>query len=248
MVEPLTCLLKKDGFLWTSEAQGAFEELKQKMITILVLALPDFTKTFVIETDASGRGLGVVLMQDNRPIAFLSQSLSERGRSKSAYERKLIAIVLATKKWRHYILGRHFIVRTDQWSLQFLLEQQVMNEDQQRWICKLNGLDFEIQYKSGRDNSVADALSRKAKEPLLHAFSVMHTQGLENIEEEVHNDDKLKMIVQGLLLDPQFIAGYQVALLQKRIGFTSAFGVNYEVFQRISFVCHGGAFWVLSNL
>ncbi|XP_024024005.1 uncharacterized protein LOC112092314 [Morus notabilis] len=167
IAEPLTRLLKKDAFLWTSDAQGAFEELKQRMVSVPVLALPDFTKTFIIETDASGRGLGAVLMQDNRPIAFINQSLSDRARSRSVYERELMAVVLATKKWRHYLLGRHFIVRTDQRSLRFLLEQQIMNEAQQRWICKLIGLDFEIHYKPGRDNRVADALSRRHEEPLL---------------------------------------------------------------------------------
>lgn len=75
-----------------------------------------------------------------------------------------MAFVLATKKLRHYLLGRHFIVRMDQRSLCFLLERHVMNEDQQRWICKLIRLDFEIQYKPGRDNNVADALSHKGEE------------------------------------------------------------------------------------
>lgn len=73
VAEPLTRLLRKDAFVWTSKTQGAFGDLKHRMVTILMLALPDFTKTFVIQTDASGRGLGALLMQGNRPIAYISQ-------------------------------------------------------------------------------------------------------------------------------------------------------------------------------
>lgn len=77
----------------------------------------------MVETDALGTGLGVVLMQDGRPLAYLSQALSLRGRAKSVYERELMAIVLAVQKWRHYLMGMHFVIRTDQRSLRFLMDQ-----------------------------------------------------------------------------------------------------------------------------
>ena len=105
------------------------------MTTIPVLALPNFNQLFIVETDASGYGLGAVLMQSHRPVAYFSQVLLARERQKSIYERELMAIVLAVQKWRHYLLDRHFIVRTDQSSLKFLLQQRLLNEYYQKWVA-----------------------------------------------------------------------------------------------------------------
>ena len=94
------------------------------MLTTPVLATPDFSQPFVIEVDASGFGLGVVLTQNKHPIAYFSKAIGVRGQAKSIYEKELIAIVLAIQKWRYYLIGRHFVVWTDQWSLGFILEQR----------------------------------------------------------------------------------------------------------------------------
>ena len=179
---PLTQLLKKDNFHWGVEAQLAFEKLKQVMTSLPVLAVPCFDKDFVIETDASGKGIGAVLMQEGRLVAYMSQTLSDRAQRKSVYERELMAIVLAIQKWRHYLLGRRFVVHTDQKSLKFLIDQRMMGQEQQKWMAKLLGYDFEIKYKVRKENRAADALSPRH---YFGAISSVTFQEWEGLEEEV---------------------------------------------------------------
>ncbi|XP_056690204.1 uncharacterized protein [Spinacia oleracea] len=158
--KPLTDLLKKGAFSWSDEAQTAFLSLKKALITAPVLAVPDFAKPFIVETNASNTGIGAVLMQENQPIAFISRALGPKWQRLSVYEKELLAIVFAVQKWEQYLLSSHFTIRTDQRSLKWLLQQKVSTPFQQFWLSKLMGFDYDIQYKSGKENLAADALSR----------------------------------------------------------------------------------------
>lgn len=109
------------------------------MVKLSVLILPDFSEQFEIETDASGFGFGAVLMQKRHPIAYFSHTLSTSDRGKLVYERELMVVVMAVQQWRPYLLGKKFVVRTDQKALKYLLEQKVIQPQHQRWLSKLPG-------------------------------------------------------------------------------------------------------------
>ncbi|KAL8126329.1 hypothetical protein AgCh_013571 [Apium graveolens] len=161
IAHPFTEQLKKDNYGWTEVATHAFQLLKTALTNSPVLQMPDFQQVFIIEADASGYGVGAVLMQSNRPIAYFSKLLGTKGQQKSIYEKELIVIVLAVQKWKYYLLGRHFVVRSNQQSLRFLTQHREINPEYEKWITKLLGYEFEIQFKPGAANRVADALSRK---------------------------------------------------------------------------------------
>lgn len=165
IARPLTNLLKKGPFAWTEEAETAFQVLKQAMTSTPTLAMPNFHEPFVIETDASGDGIGVVLTQQGKPIAFMSRVLGVTKRSWSIYAREMLAIVHAIQIWRPYLLGQKFYIQTDQRSLKYLLDQRITTPEQQKWVAKLLGYDYEIIYRPGKENSAADALSRVITSP-----------------------------------------------------------------------------------
>lgn len=149
--------MEKLGFCLYCNSKGV---LFAVIVDGLVLALPDFSKVFVVEVDTSGLGVGTVLMQDRHPIAFINKSLSQQQQSLSAYEKELLAVVFAIQKWRHYLLHKQFVIKINHRSLKYILEQRLSTTFLQKWLVKLMEYDFIIEYKQGTKNVVVDALSR----------------------------------------------------------------------------------------
>lgn len=146
--KPLTSLLRKGVvFVWTSEQEYSFQALKAALISAPVLALPDLQKPFLIETDASDKGIGAVLHQDGHPVAYVSKALGTKNQALSTYEKECLAILLAVEDWRQYLQDQEFILKTDQKSLAYLDEQRLTTPWQHKALTQLLGLRFKICYK-----------------------------------------------------------------------------------------------------
>ena len=201
--KPLTNLLKKDAFQWDSAAGAAFDSLKKIMTSPPVLALPNFLKPFLIETDASGKGMGAVSMQDGHPIAYISKAFSNAHLLLSAYERELLAIVFAVQKWQHYLMMQPFIIRTDQQSLKYLLDHKLATPFQQKWLSKLAGFDYVVEYKVWADYKAADALSWAYGYQLLSiALSNIDSALLTNLQQFWATDPHIHQLIAELTQDP----------------------------------------------
>ena len=159
---PLTEVIKKNvGFHWGANQENAFATIKERLCSAPVLALPDFNKAFEIECDASGIGIGAVLMQDRRPIAFFSEKLSGASLKYPTYDKELYALVRALETWQHYLWPREFVIHTDHESLKHLKGQGKLNKRHARWMEYIETFPYVIRYKQGKENIVADALSRR---------------------------------------------------------------------------------------
>ncbi|GJQ92005.1 putative reverse transcriptase domain-containing protein [Tanacetum coccineum] len=145
------------------KAEAAFQLLKQKLCSAPILALPEGSENFVVYCDASHKGLGAVLMQREKVIAYVSRQLKVHEKNYTTHDLELGALVFALKMWRHYLYGTKCVVFTDHKSLQHILDQKELNMRQRRWLELLSDYDCEIRYHPGKANVVADALSRKER-------------------------------------------------------------------------------------
>jgi hypothetical protein len=127
LAKPLTQILQHKQFSWSVEAQKAFERLKTAMTSTPVLALPDFTQPFVIETDACDKGVGVVLAQNGHPISFFSKALSVSNQRLSTYEKEFLVVLMAVDKWHNYLNRHLFMIQIDRKSLYHLQDQNMSN-------------------------------------------------------------------------------------------------------------------------
>ena len=151
-------------------------------------------------------------MQEGRPIAFLSKTLPLRKKCLSAYERELWALIYAVDKWRTYLFGHSFVIKTDHQSLKYLLEQRVTSMLQQKWLTKLMGLDYQIVYKQGSENKVADALSRRehteAQEVTCNAISTLKSAWLTEVQNSWENDELVQQLLIKLITNKEEVPGY----------------------------------------
>ena len=147
----MTKLLRKNvKFVWNEECQGSFDELKICLTSASVLTLPVMGLEYVIYSDASRNGLGYVLMQQGKVVAYASRQLRPHELNYPTHDLELAAVVFALKIWRHYLYGKKCQIFTDHKSLKYILSQKELNLRQRRWIELLKDYDFTIEYHLGK--------------------------------------------------------------------------------------------------
>jgi hypothetical protein len=186
---PLSNLLRKGvPYVWSSVTETAFQQLKEALIKAPVLALPDFTKQFILETDASEVGFRAVLMQYNHPIAYLSKAVCNKNQALSTYEKECMALILAIDKWRPYLMHQEFVIRTDHRSLVHITDQRIATKIQQKAILKLMDLQYKVIYKQGATNQAADALSRCSHVSSISPISALYAEWMDRIKVGYQDD------------------------------------------------------------
>ncbi|GJU54426.1 putative reverse transcriptase domain-containing protein [Tanacetum coccineum] len=209
IAKPMTKLTqKKVKFDWGNKEEAAFQLLKQKLCSAPILALPDGSEDFIAYCDASIKGLGVVLMQREKVIAYASRQLKIHEKNYTTHDLELGAVVFALKIWRHYLYGTKCTVFTDHKSLQHILNQKELNMRQRRWLELLSDYDCDIRYHPGKANVVADALSRKERDQPLRVRALVMTIGLDlpkqilNAQTEARKPENIKSEdVGGMLIE-----------------------------------------------
>lgn len=196
-------------FLWTQIHETAFQTLKQSLVSAPVLALPNFAKPFAIETDASSKGIGAVLLQDHHPLAYVSKALGVKNQGLSTYEKEYLAILMAVDKWRQYLQHGEFFIYSDHRSLSHLTEQRLTTPWQQRVFSKLIGLQYKVVYKKGIDNGAADALSRRPSSELF-SLSSATPQWMLQVMEGYTGDDQARKLLVALTVSPNDSGHYTV--------------------------------------
>ena len=190
---PLNELTKKNvPFVWSDAQEEAFTILKDKLTHAPLLQLPDFNKMFELECDASGIGLGGVLLQDGKPVAYFSEKLSGPSLNYSTYDKELYALVRTLETWQHYLWPKEFVIHSDHESLKHIRSQSKLNRRHAKWVEFIESFPYVIKHKKGKENVIADALSRRYT--MLSQLDFKNF-GLETIKEQYANDVDFKDIL-----------------------------------------------------
>ena len=204
---PVTNLLRQDEtFQWTKEHDQSFRDLKNAVRSAPVLISPNQNVPYVVHTDASGFAVGACLSQDQgkglQPVCFMSKKMLAAEKNYPIHEQELLAIVCALKEWRHYLHGSKFTVITDHRSLQWINSQPNLSARQTRWLEFLQQFEFEVVYKEGKSNVVADALSRRSDHMVSNISSINVNQNLlEEIKLAYQEDSKCEEILRNEVED-----------------------------------------------
>jgi hypothetical protein len=171
IAHPITSLQRKGvKFQWTLDCKKSFQHLKQLLTSAPILRIADPNGYFIVCTDACKEGLGGVFTQNGFIICYESRKLKEHERHYATHDLELAAIVHTLRKWRHYLMGKRFELRTDHNGLKYLFDLLTLNDRQSRWLEFISEYDFDIKHMKGKENKVADALSRRVHE--LHATTI----------------------------------------------------------------------------
>ncbi|GKF05406.1 putative reverse transcriptase domain-containing protein, partial [Tanacetum coccineum] len=180
IAKSMTKLTQKEvKFDWGKKEEDAFQLIKQKLCSAPILALPEGCEDFVVYCDASHKGLGAVLMQREKVIAYASQQLKVHEKNYTTHDLELGSVVFALKLWRHYLYGTRCTVFIDHKILQHILDQKDLNMRQRCWLELLSDYDYDIRYHSGKSNVVADALSHKERDVPLRVRALVMTISLD---------------------------------------------------------------------
>jgi hypothetical protein len=210
---PITTLQKKEAkFTWTQECEERFQSLKHLLTHAPVLKIVDPENDFLVCTNACKEGLGGVLMQGRSVVCYESRKLNEHEVNYVTHDLEMAAIVHALKMWRHYLLGRKFVLMTDHCGLRYLFDQPKLNARQARWMALLSEFDFEIKHVKGKENKVANALSRSMKTIHLAAVSTCETNVKERVRNAQETDPFFQTVTSYLEQEPTGIKyeGYQM--------------------------------------
>ncbi|WVZ57651.1 hypothetical protein U9M48_008011 [Paspalum notatum var. saurae] len=187
---PLHELTKKGvPFAWGDSQAVAFNTLKDKLTHASLLQLPDFNKVFELECDASGIGLGAVLLQEGKPVAYFSEKLSGASLQYSTYDKELYALVRTLQTWQHYLWHREFIIHSDHEALKHIRTQTNLNRHHANWVEFIESFPYIIKHKNGKENVIADALSRRYTMLSQLDFKIF---GLQTVKDQYANDADFK--------------------------------------------------------